>query len=911
MVASLFALTDAAGVVAYLGKDAGQDYWAADADGQTRWHGRAAQALKLRDEVEPAIFAKLLKGELPDGTTLGVVRNGERKHKPGWDVTLSAPKSVSVMALVADDRRLIDAHLHAVAVTNDYLERHAAVTRMFRDKTIEHVSTSRLAVASYLHTTARPTADAPADPHLHNHNIFLNMTQRDDGAWRSLESHHLYLLQMDAGAIYRQTLATEAKRLGYAVTIGKDSTFTLDAVPEAVIDALSHRSEDIGAELDARNLTRDSASAAHKATITLATRKAKQTIGGADLVASWRATADDLGFGEEARRSVVAEAEAHTRTRRLGLRGRVRTADKAVLSASAQLVENDATFSAAALERHAGQIAEAGATHQDIRAAITRAEHQGLIVVRAAPHAAAGHIGYTTRDAIAAERAMLAIERDGRRRFAPLANTVEAARIVETAELAAEEQGHHWTKDQREATRRLLTSQAAVTGLQGTAGTGKTSTALKTYAEAARDHGLTVRAIAPTNNAAKTLGKSIGAEPMTVAGLLLHGVPDRHGPEAWIVDEASMMSAQDARHLLARARDAGARLILSGDRQQLASVGAGKAFEQLQTAGMATITLKHIVRQTNPHTREAIEALLDRKFDKAFDSLQASAPITEHPEADIRRARLARDFLKLAPQDRDGTIILDPTREGRRLLTDTIRLGLLKEGTLGPDAVVATVLEGRDLGMAERKRALNYTPGDVVVFRKAYPHKGIATATTYRIAGTDAKTVRLTDPRGKAIDWKPGLWGSAKVEAFAEVEAEFRTGDRIQFTRNAPDTGRANSMVATVLGVDPAQAGLTVTMPDGSQQTLDLRQLADRFVRPGWVQTVHAAQGATADRVMAHMESFRRTVHFASLYVTLSRARDQAFLYTDDRDRLAATVKQRSGAQAAALDHDIGFDISD
>ncbi|EZP56492.1 TrwC protein [Sphingomonas sp. RIT328] len=164
-----------------------------------------------------------------------------------------------------------------------------------------------------------------------------------------------------------------------------------------------------------------------------------------------------------------------------------------------------------------------------------------------------------------------------------------------------------------------------------------------------------MRALAPTVTAAETLGKSIDAEPMTVASLLLHGIPDRHGPEAWIVDEASLLSARDAQHLLARTRDAGARLVLSGDRQQLGSVGAGKVFEQLQRADMTTVTLKEIVRQTTPHTRAAIEALIDGRIGKALDHLDAGAgrdkgAITEHAEADIRRAMLVRDFLALTPR---------------------------------------------------------------------------------------------------------------------------------------------------------------------------------------------------------------------------------------------------------------------
>lgn len=125
----------------------------------------------------------------------------------------------------------------------------------------------------------------------------------------------------------------------------------------------------------------------------------------------------------------------------------------------------------------------------------------------------------------------------------------------------------------------------------------------------------------------------------------------------------------------------------------------------------------------------------------------------------------------------------------------------------------------------------------------------------------------------------------------------------MQFSRDNRRADRLNGMVATELAVDPERAGMTVAMPDGTTQALDLRRLADRHIRPGCVQTIHSAQGATADRVMAHLESFRaNTVDAASAYVAISRAREHAAVYTDDRSRLAHAIGVRDGMQVAALD---------
>lgn len=132
---------------------------------------------------------------------------------------------------------------------------------------------------------------------------------------------------------------------------------------------------------------------------------------------------------------------------------------------------------------------------------------------------------------------------------------------------------------------------------------------------------------------------------------------------------------------------------------------------------------------------------------------------------------------------------------------------------------------------------------------------------------------------------------------------ELRAGNRVQFSRNNRKAHRLNGMIATVLGVDPERAGMTIAMPDGATHVLDLRQLADRCIPPGWVQTIHSAQGATADRVMAHLASFRaNTVDAASAYIAVSRAKHHAAVYTDSRAALTYALDLRDGSRVAALD---------
>ena len=235
---------------------------------------------------------------------------------------------------------------------------------------------------------------------------------------------------------------------------------------------------------------------------------------------------------------------------------------------------------------------------------------------------AQGATDYATREAVDTERHMLGIEREGRGTLTPLYGRIRAKSVVEAAKLRSAERGHIFTKGQKDATQALLTSANRITGLQGAAGTAKTSTVISTFAEAARAHGLTIRAMAPTSAAGELLGRAVDAEHMTVKRMLLADPAQaEQGREVWIVDEASILAACDADQLVTRARDADARLVLVGDVKQLASVGAGRAFAQLQERGMETVVLDQIVRQTNDHTREAVEAMLAGEAARAFDAI--------------------------------------------------------------------------------------------------------------------------------------------------------------------------------------------------------------------------------------------------------------------------------------------------
>lgn len=377
------------------------------------------------------------------------------------------------------------------------------------------------------------------------------------------------------------------------------------------------------------------------------------------------------------------------------------------------------------------------------------------------------------------------------------------------------------------------------------------------------------------------------------------------GRETWIVDEASMVGARDMAKVLSLAERAGARVVLVGDVKQLGSVEAGRAFGQLQDAGMKTFALDNIVRQENQLTREAVQATIAGDGRRALEALdRGGGKVTELADAGDRRAAMARDFAQLTPRERNRTLVMDTTREGRELLTEAIRAELRKDGTIGKAGVSAASLESRGLTREEARHARGYEAGDVVTFRRDYDRQGVEKGQAYRVEKVDAAAnrIELRDREGCAIDWKLDKWGRGQAEAFVERQREFAAGDRVQFTRNDREAGRINGATATVTAIDAERRIMTATDARGREHVMQLDQARDQHVRHGWVGTVHGSQGATADRSMTHLESFRaNTVDAKSAYVAISRAKKEAAVYTDSKEKLAGAIETRTGERQMAL----------
>ena len=929
MVVSIGAIASAAQGVSYFERDG---YYA---KGDPRhldasaWAGRGAEALELRGPVEPGVFQDVMEGTVPDGTgrRLGRrERDGSVTHRPGRDLTFSAPKSVSIVAMLGGDAAVAAAQDAAVRRTLAWLEASTIQTRIRDPESglLVHTGGQKMVAATFRHEVSRNL-----DPQLHTHAVVANMVQGDDGKWRTMSNEPLYRRQKLIGMVYRSELARELAALGYGIEkTHADGRFEIAGVPRGIVEAFSTRRAEIEAAMEARGLGDTASNPQLAERAALMTRAHKREVDREALLASWREQAASLGFSPDAvaeatrrRRSPAVETEVPkaeaSRDRNVAGAGETNRgpgryaargagpAMQAVSWAMEHLSEREAVFArsdllAAALAWKPGAVSAEAAGQ-----AIDALQRDGRL--HAAP-AFAGGEGLTTDTAIADERETIGLMRTGQDRGQVLMRRRKVHQHLNNGPL---------TDGQKQAVTAILSSKDRVVGVQGYAGTGKTAMLNRARALAEKS-GYRMLGLAPSASAVQTLATESGIESETLQGFLARnaGIAGgrltrrgaRHMRDAFsktvlVVDEGSLASTVQARDLLRIAATLRIpRVVLVGDEKQLDAVDAGKPFAQLQGAGMRTAVMDEIMRQREPALKEAVEASVAGDIRKAFEKL---GPAVAEVKANNIAGAVAARWLRLSPDERENTGVMAPSHELRVAINGHIRERLAREGTIHGPAFQGEQLVSRGYTRAEKALAANYAPGDVVAFHRPYRRLGVGKGDERRVVEVDRRshTVVLADAHGGTVAWKPGHVAGRHggSEAYRVEPVELRAGDRVRWTRNDRDLGLVNSRTAEVVSV--VDGRVSFRLEDGRALALGRGDPQLRHLDHAHASTVHAFQGRTVDNVIAAMEADHPHLTTAkSFYVEISRARYRAELVTDDAARLRERLETTTGERIAALE---------
>ena len=860
-----------------------QNYWSRDQQGHTEWQGRLAEQWGLQGGVGSEHFARLSEGQHPH-TEEQLVRHQvsrtyegkfgrevtSAEHRAGWDATFSAPKSVSLTALVGGDDRVREAHRESVRAALQELERYtqARIGNVHAPETTE-----KFIVATFEHDTARPV-DGYAAPQLHTHAVIFNMTERENGLengkqMRALQPHEMFVSQRYATAVYRSELALRLEKLGYELERGKHGQPEIKGYTKEYLEASSPRREQIKDHLREQGI--DGAAAAQIAAHH--TRDRKELLSPGEVLQRHRELAAQ--YGHQADR-VVAQARQH---------GQYQTPEPEVQAKQAVTWARDHVFERSAVQDRRAILETAlvrgmgVTTYAQVRQEFERRIEAGEF--REVSHVGAGR-QYTTAAMVRMEREIVGRMQEGNRR-----DYGDPMLVSPQVRIATEDRHPELNASQRKAVDEIFLSRETVVGLDGIAGAGKTTT-LSVIREGAEAEGYRVEGFAPTSRAAQKLGEA-GMETSTLQKHLVRGQqPDTGEKRLYVLDESSLASTRQVHEFVNRLRP-NDRVLLVGDRRQHEAIEAGRPFAQLQDAGMKTVKLEEIVRQKDSGLKQVVEQLARGEVREAIQNLDRQGRVHEIQGHDERIAAIAKEYAN-SPQN---TLVISPDNRSRIEINERVHAELQRSGLVSNEEHrIRTLVPRQALTGADRTWAERYEVGDVLRYSRASKETGIGKGEYAQVRSIDATKNRLTVelPDGTQRTYDPRR--QQGVSVFREEMRSFSVGDCIQFTAPANEVKVANRELATIESIHE-NGRLRLKMDGGRAVEFDPRK--HPHLDHGYAMTSHSSQGQTADRVLIHVDTelgAKDLLNSRMAYVSVSRGRYDAQIYTNSAQTLGQELSR-------------------
>jgi conjugative relaxase-like TrwC/TraI family protein len=917
---SMASIGSASSAGSYYTKD---NYYTSDNPlGQSEWGGEAAEALALTGSVEVQDFENVLAGHLPNGETL---TGGAKERAAGFDMTFSAPKSVSLMALVGGDKRLVVAHQAAVKTTMAWVESRMAEAREGKDGA-RTVPTGKLAYALFTHDVSREL-----DPQLHTHSVIANVTQRPDGEWRALHNGKIWNANMLIGAIYHNELRHNVEKLGYAIQGGgKNGTFEIAGIDRDTVEAWSAR------HMQIREIARDLNVSSQQGLRAIAerSREAKDDVDPAFVRQTWRDHASERGDNFAA---MIPAAPQNVSER--GVMNRIRNwgdtlmkavtpyfrpspdplisdndklhradplaASYAVGASVRHLQEREASFTQNQVLQNALNFAEQKARIGDIEARVAQLTANGELI------AGGGKFGsrLTTPDMVRTEQKILATAKAGIGEAHAAVTLSKAGALIDAA--ATEKQGIDLNPEQRRAGAAIIASPDRYVAIQGGAGTGKSTIFAAVEAVDPQIRGA-VFALTPQNRLAAELGEATGIDTRSLASFLtkfenLAGTREQpnsaearlYAGATIILDEASMVSSRQMLGFMQIAEKLDVnRIVMVGDSGQIASVEAGSPFRQLQDKTLPTMHLDENLRQRDGDMKEAVALLQTGYVQDAFDKLANRITEAGDPVSSAAGAWLALD-----DQTRSNTSIFTSGHRLRTDMLDTLRGALVQEGKLGATEFTLPVLQSLNLTREQMRSFTSYNEGQVLDVHRDTAAIGLRRG-SYAVTAVDPKAREVTVQAGSDLHtFRPEKLhpNAVGLSLSRSDEISVRTGDVLHWTASDKSQGIASGQTVTLAGINDQR--LSFVDSSGKATVLDANDPMAQRLDHALVLNMHKAQGLTVENAITVMHSGNRMLNNQSLaYVLASRSREGFELHIDSRHAIIDQLEGNSGARLSAID---------
>lgn len=923
---SVASVKSAGGAASYFGKD---DYYTGEHSSETSaWGGKGAEALGLSGEVKASAFEAILNGVLPDGT--GV--NQTAKRTIGTDLTFSMPKSASVMAYVAGDKRILDAHMSAVKATMSWVEKTMAEARDYsRTRNGEPVRTGNLVYAIFQHYTSRKL-----DPQGHLHVVIAAITKTAGGSWQALWNNPLWKNNSMIGSAYHAAFREKLREIGYETNVnGKHGQFEIEGVPKAVLEAFSQRREEIlkkAAEIGVKTPQGQDR-------VVVNTRDAKLNVEDRSaLRQEWASRANALGFDGK---DLIAEAVSRSTNpdeKPLGFIGKVQEVitslygaigkylrgsdsltttgiarlaltpnqlrtELAVASAVRHLGQREAAFKVADVSKTALDFGIRGVTIDRVDARLNALIKNGQLI----PGSSFTHV--TTPEHLAQERKLLAGIDQGREASTQI---VPASDVAER--LQAHNTEHTLNPEQLTSATLALSTSDRIVVVQGVAGAGKT-TLIQSIKVLAAEEGKETVGLAFANKMVSMLRNEAQIKADTVSSFVnahIKGALAGQGEafeksradlagKIFVLDESSLVANEAMNNLVMIANRLGVeRLIMVGDRGQLQSIDAGKAFELIQAHKPAMSVMEISQRQKTPHMQQVAALGREGKFKEAF---QVLGERVQSEKGNYLKAA-AEKWLALSTEERDRTALYASGRLTRGELNELVQEGLKTEGTITGDGLRLTTLQQVNATREELRYAKTYKEGHVLDVTRNSLSGGLSRG-RYEVTGVQKGKVSLRDENGKTLRFDPQNIDPAdksdSIQLSEKMATTLHEGDKILWRANDKEREIFNSDQARVLSISESH----VKIENAAGKVLELDRSDKMLERLGLAYAInmHQAQGMTTDKGIGVVHSAESKLATQRLtYVMLTRVRFDMEIVTDNRDRLLETISANPGDKLSAME---------
>ncbi len=871
---------------------------------QSEWYGKGAKNQNLDGKINKDTFERLLHGITPDGETLGKVIDDKIKHRAGWDLTLSAPKSVSLMALIAGDKRLVEAHRDAVKTTLDQIERSCAQARIKKNGSMSFERTNNITAALYHHDLSRAK-----DPQLHTHSVVMNMTQRNDGKWRSLASSMGSYGEAAKGEvngfiervrnnnryyskIYAAELAIRVKELGYEINTNNTAgVFEIEGISREVIETFSKRRLEIESELENKGMSGGKAASY----ATLSTREKKEVVNREEIHQKWNEEIKNLNVDLNKIKEIAINSTNNVKKDSKEVDSELNNdAIKLIQSASKKLAVFQNNFTIEQLIDSATKEAVTKNIRVDtLLTAIDAEKQQGNLISISNE---AGKSVYMAKKTLNDENSLAGLLKDNLAKTSLISSEKVNNILSKHTEIVKETHSDLlsiFEKDKivliegRNNKDRLIESCIQIAHSAGLK-TAIVSSSQIAGKKIVNEINLTARTF--LEQLRKNFGDS-APKHYTADQFIFHtenGQLNDAKPQLLIVEQANLLSTYQKLKLAQWTADNKTKLLLFGEQDKLLSYQVSTSLKHIGDQGIKTIA--------NRDSMSSDSVIHSEKMPDFLKKIGENTLEIEHQED--RQQAISSNFMRIPANERISSLIVTPSKAMAESLNNKIHEELSNKGELNK-LITYQSLTPVYIDREKSNLAASYTQNQVVRFNQDYRSMGIKKGDYLHIKRISSHSNRiiLENENGSRVIWNPTKSGNGKLEVFVPETKEIGVGEKVVFLRTNHGSKITKGERFIIDGIN--KTFVKLKDENGKIKTINLSKKEHCHFSHGYAATLQSITHERPENLIADLpaNNLNATQRWVNQLFSQS---ENVSIYTDNLKKLENSISSKSGNRFSA-----------